>query len=46
MYKREKNRQCAIKLHKSVTTVTTKARSLTKVSVELDIYMNTEYMQL
>lgn len=42
MYRGGENRQCAIKLHKSLTIDATKASSLTKVSGELDIYMNTE----
>lgn len=46
MYERKKNRQCAIKLHKSLTIDTTKARTLPKVSGEPDIYMNTENMEL
>lgn len=45
MYKKWKNRQCAIKLHKSQTIDTTKAWSLAKVSGELDIYKNIENMQ-
>lgn len=46
MYKRKKNRQCTIKLHKSLTIDSTKARTLAKVSGELDISMDTENTEL